>query len=278
MRSNLVFSTLLVSILSLAACGSSGVNVNVNANITTNANSASEPPGTPAAAAAESQTATAKALVADLYKQHDAKRGPFFQTKDRTLVDKYFTRALADLMWKDATTSAGEVGAIDGDPLYDAQDMEIKNFAIGDAVIKGETATVPVTFENFGKKVTITFSLKQENKTWKIEDIKFTRGDSLMKWLKDTYPAGAAKVTPADGTFDGRYQVGETTCTVEPVKMSYEVRWAKGKGAENFFYKNETTFESATDGGNQFVFDDGNYNTGTFYRSDGKTFAIKRLR
>ena len=139
-------------------------------------------------------------------------------------------------------------------------------------------ATVPVTFENFGKKVTITFSLKQENKTWKIEDIRFTRGDSLMKWLKDTYPAGAAKVTPADGTFDGRYQVGETTCTVEPIKMSYEVRWAKGKGAENFFYKNETTFESATDGGNQFVFDDGNYNTGTFYRSDGKTFAIKRLR
>jgi len=278
MRSNLLYSTLLVTILSLAACGSSGVNVNVNANITTNANAPSEPAGTPAAAAAESQTATAKALVADLYKQHDAKKGPFFQTKDRTLVDKYFTKPLADLIWKDATTSAGEVGAIDGDPLYDAQDMEIKNFAIGDAVIKGEAATVPVTFENFGKKVTITFALKQENKAWKIDDIRFTRGDSLMKWLKSTYPGGVSAVTPADGTFDGRYQVGETTCMVEPVKMSYEIRWAKGKGVENFFYKDETTFESATDAGNQFVFDDGNYNTGKFYRADGKTFAVKRLK
>jgi hypothetical protein len=278
MRSNLLFSTLLAAICSLAACGSSGVNVNVNANTALNANDPSEPAGTPSAASAEAQTSAAKTVVSDLYKQHDAHKGPFFQTKDRRLVDKFFTKPLADLIWKDATTSAGEVGAIDGDPLYDAQDMEIKNFAIGEAATKAETATVPVTFENFGKKVMVTFVLKQENNIWKIDDIKYARGDSLMKWLKDTYPAGAAKVSPADGTFDGRYQVGQTTCTVEPVKMSYAVRWAKGKGVENFVYKNETTFESATDEGNQFVFDDGNYNSGTFYRSDGKTFAIKRLK
>ncbi len=277
MRSNLLFSTLLVAILSLAACGSYGVNVNVNANITTNTNIPSEPAGAPAAAAAESQTATAKALVADLYKQHDGKKGPFFQTKDRTLVDKYFTKPLADLIWKDATTSAGEVGAIDGDPLYDAQDMEIKNFAIGDAVIKGDAATVPVTFENFGKKVTITFTLKQENKTWKIDNISYTRGDSLMKWLKDTYPAVGS--TASSGEFEGKYVVGDTSCTVKPAKMSFEVRWAKGSGVEMFFFKDGTTFESAADGRvNQFVFDNEKYDAGTFYRADGKTFPIKRAK
>src|SRR5438045_208764 len=88
------------------------------------------------------------AVVADLYKQHDAKRGPFFQTKSRARVDKYFTKGLADVIWKDATTANGEVGALDGDPLYNAQDVAIKKFAVGKAVIKGDNATVQVTFTN----------------------------------------------------------------------------------------------------------------------------------
>src|SRR5437764_12620530 len=70
------------------------------------------------------------ALVADLYKAHRRKRSPFFQTRSRALLYKYFEKSLADMIWKDAVSSKGEVGAIDGDPLYDAQDMEIKHFAI----------------------------------------------------------------------------------------------------------------------------------------------------
>jgi hypothetical protein len=172
------------------------------------------------------------ALVADLYRVHDRKRSPFFQTRSRALLDKYFEKSLADMIWKDAVSSKGEVGALDGDPLYDAQDMEIKNFAIGDAVTKGDSATVPVTFENFGKNVTITFSLKQVNKVWKIDDIKYMRGDSLMKWLRDTYPGGAEKASTTDGNFEGKYIVGDTSCNVNPSKMSFEVRWAKGNGVE----------------------------------------------
>ena len=56
------------------------------------------------------------------------------------MVDKYFVKSLADLIWKDAHGPKGEVGAIDGDPLYDAQDMEIKKFAIGETV--SESATI----------------------------------------------------------------------------------------------------------------------------------------
>src|SRR5882724_2841248 len=67
-----------------------------------------------------------EALVADLYKQHK-KRSPFFQRRSRALLDKYFSRTLADLLWQDARSSGGEVGALDGDPLFNAQDMEIKN-------------------------------------------------------------------------------------------------------------------------------------------------------
>jgi hypothetical protein len=70
------------------------------------------------------------ALVSDLYKAAKQKHSPFFQTRSRALLYKYFEKSLADLIWKDAVHSKGEVGAIDGDPLYDAQDIEIKKFAI----------------------------------------------------------------------------------------------------------------------------------------------------
>src|ERR1041385_5040665 len=71
------------------------------------------------------------ALVRDLYTAHTHKRSPFFQTRSRALLYKYFVKSLADLIWTDQKNSKGEVGVIDGDPLYDAQDMQIKKFAIG---------------------------------------------------------------------------------------------------------------------------------------------------
>src|SRR5215212_12168994 len=68
------------------------------------------------------------ALVKDLYNSHTHKRSPFFQTRSQPLLYKYFVKSLANLIWNDARNAKGEVGVIDGDPLYDAQDMEIRKF------------------------------------------------------------------------------------------------------------------------------------------------------
>jgi len=218
-------------------------------------------------------------VVQALYKAHDAKKSPFFQSKDRALVDKYFSKPLADLIWKDATTHTSDVGVIDGDPLYNAQDVEIKDLKIGTGQIDAKNekkATVNVTFTNFGKPNTIKFEMSAGAESWKIDDIVYSPSDSMLKWFKE---ADKPADTPAvAGEFEGKYRVGETTCTVKPVKMAYEVRWEKGKGVEMFFSKNSTTFESSPPKGdpNQFVFDDESYNTGTFYRADGKTFPVSR--
>ncbi|GAB3956472.1 hypothetical protein GCM10028805_46440 [Spirosoma harenae] len=131
----------------------------------------------------QSPTTSPDKVVANLYQQH-AKQSPFFQTKNRVLLDTYFTKKLADLIWKDAIESKDEVGAIDGDPLYNAQDTEIKKFAIHPAKIQGNKATVNVTFENFKQKQLIVFLLTQEPKGWKIENIKYTDGYSLLKILQ----------------------------------------------------------------------------------------------
>jgi Protein of unknown function (DUF3828) len=137
----------------------------------------------PQATPLKAQTSPA-ALVADLYKQHDAKKSPFFQTKNRGLLDKYFTKSTADLIWNDAISSKGEVGALDGDPLYNAQDIQIKKFAVGAEDIKGSAAAVPVTFENLGKKQKFTFDLVMENGAWKIQDIKYDDGSTLLGFFK----------------------------------------------------------------------------------------------
>jgi Protein of unknown function (DUF3828) len=124
------------------------------------------------------------ALVADLYREHDRKHSPFFQTKSRALLDKYFTTSLAGMIWKDAVHSKGEVGALDGDPLYDAQDMEIKKFAIGKPVYEGGKARVNVTFENFAQPKSFTFTLINGRSGWRIDNIEYGEGRSLRGYLK----------------------------------------------------------------------------------------------
>ena len=125
------------------------------------------------------------ALVADLYRRHNHKHSPFFQTRSRALLYKYFEKRLADLIWKDAVTSKGEVGVIDGDPLYDAQDMEIKKFAIGKPRYEEGRALVDVTFENFGQKKTIGFILIKGQTGWRIRDIVYSEGRTLVGEFKE---------------------------------------------------------------------------------------------
>ncbi len=223
-------------------------------------------------------------LVAELYKAHDAQKGPFFQ-KDRARIDKYFTKQLGDLVYRDATAPEDGIGAIGSDPLYDAQDVEIKNFAVGNGVVDGAKATVNVTFSNFGEKKTVVFSLVDTAGAWRISDIKYLHGGALLAMLRDAYGDGKTNAPPVKnvaGEFEGTYKVGETTCTVKPAKMSFEVRWAKGSGVETFVFEGRDAkghnFVSEPETGkfNVFTFADENYNSGTFTRADGKVFQVRR--
>ena len=126
-------------------------------------------------------------LVADLYKVHDQKRGPF-HSGHRALLYKYFEKSLADMIRKDAATSAAknEVGVLDGDPLYDAQDIEIKNFSIGKASYENGRARVPVTFENLGEKKTLAFVLVNTRSGWRIRDIDYGERRTLVGQFKES--------------------------------------------------------------------------------------------
>jgi len=135
---------------------------------------------TPKAAAPSSP----EAVVSDLYKLDTKGHSPFSQTKDHGVVTRYFSDPLAQLIWKDAVTSKGEVGALDGDPLYNAQDMDIKKFALHPAKAGKDSAVVIASFENIGKKTIITFDLVLTKEGWKVSDIKYADGTHLLGILK----------------------------------------------------------------------------------------------
>jgi Protein of unknown function (DUF3828) len=134
---------------------------------------------------AQTKAPSADGLVKDLYRVHNQKHSPFFQTRSRALLDKYFEKNLANLIWKDARTSKGEVGVIDGDPLYDAQDMEIKKFAIAKPRYEEGRAMVDATFENLGQKKTITYIVVKGPSGWRIRDIVYGEGRTLTSEFKE---------------------------------------------------------------------------------------------
>ena len=130
--------------------------------------------------------ATPDEVVQALYKQHEVKT-PFFQTKDRAVLSAFFAKPLSALIWKDAESSKEEPGVIDGDPLFDAQDYEPKNLVIHPAKKVGETATVEVTFTNYGEKKKILFSLIPSGSSWLVTDIRYAKDRTLLGQLQDAY-------------------------------------------------------------------------------------------
>lgn len=145
-------------------------------------------PGKCSAATVATVTAAPDQVVKNLYAAQKAGTGPFFQHRSRAAVDRFFIKDFADLIWKDTEVAAGEVGTIDFDPLYNAQDTQIRAFKIGQPEYgegNAELADVPVTFKNMGKDETILFKLERDaRKAWKISDIYYPSNPESAASLK----------------------------------------------------------------------------------------------
>jgi hypothetical protein len=254
-------------------------------NVSSNEQTVAVPTATPPTVEGKTAQATTPpdAVLKEIYAAHEKDNGKILDGKSRTLLDRYFDKPLADMIWKDLTTQRDEAGVLDFDIFYNAQDFEIKNFNAAEPKIEGGKATVTVTFENFGTKQTIIYSMVERGEAWKIADINYGSGNTLLKYFKEAKNNAGNNEIPT-GEFEGKYQVGDTTCTVKPVKMAFEVKWEKGSGVEMFFSEGRADdryiFASNPLSGrvNSFAFDDENYNTGTFYRADGKEFPIRRIK
>ena len=146
-----------------------------------------------AAGAAQTGAAasTPDAVVRELYRVHKNGYGHVFEKEGRKYQQRFFDKRLADLFWKELTeTPEGEVGNLDFDPLFNAQDTKITNFRVGAPAIKGDSATVLVTFNNFGQPNKLTFRMHKTGPGWKVENILYSgNGDDsdLIKILSQTH-------------------------------------------------------------------------------------------
>jgi hypothetical protein len=122
-----------------------------------------------------------KDLIAQLYQAHRSKHDPLDET---ALLDRYFDPALLQLYLKDKREAQGEVGRLDGDPLYNAQDMEIKDFSVSAPEMAGGEARVRVNFKNLDKPTRLVYMLSRTANGWKISDIRYDDGSSLKKILE----------------------------------------------------------------------------------------------
>jgi len=98
-------------------------------------------------------------------------------------------------------------------------------------------------------------------------------------------PQGFSETGTTPSEFEGRYKVGNTTCTVVPNKMAFEIKWVKGHGVMHFFFEKITpdgksifVSKDFGKGRDRFIFDDNLYNFGLFIRADRKVFKVERLK
>jgi hypothetical protein len=233
-------------------------------------------------------------VIKDLYAaQKNEKTNPFAQIKSRALVDKYFTKDLADLVWKTNTAPDDGWRHIDvlydsHDQLRDSQDPQITNLAFGTPYEDSgpNDVYVKVTFKNHGEPESVSFNLRREaNKTWKIDDINYSHGDDLSYVLRYKTDAEYQKDYDAD-TFQGDYMVGTTQCRIERTMSRFEFYRVTCDGQEGFkIYavdgnEKETAYIHTDDKGKEtgkFVFK-GDEKNGKFIDASGKEVKVKRVQ
>ncbi len=124
---------------------------------------------------------SAKDLVAQLYQAHRSKHDPLDETQ---LLGRYFDAALLKLYLKDKREAKGEVGCLDGDPLYNAQDFQISDFSVSAPEMAGGETRVTVHFKNLGQPTRIIYVISRTADGWRISDIRYDDGSSLKKILQ----------------------------------------------------------------------------------------------
>ena len=215
------------------------------------------------------------------------KTSPFFQTKNRTMMDKFFTKEFADAIFKDAVTANGEVGAIEFDPLTGTQD-ETK--PVGVTVQKRRAGTdeiqaiIPVTFTTGNEARSVDFEVLQgDDKAWKISNIMYADGEDLASILNLSQDAESKKLFD-EKAFKGDYKVGAMRCDVYPTSsmMFYQVHCGSQKKPDLYAEEgdeNQTSYiytDLKTNKTQTFTFKKDQMN-GTFTGFDGKTVIVERV-
>lgn len=123
-------------------------------------------------------------LVRALYFEHSKKENPLLETKERTLIDQFFAKPTADLVWRDASTVPDKLNRTKTNPLFNAPNETIKKAWVLPAAVAGTRAVVYVTFERNTKPEEIRIDMQQIAGRWRIVDLLYPGGKRLTQLLQ----------------------------------------------------------------------------------------------
>ncbi|MBD2700971.1 hypothetical protein IC229_10000 [Spirosoma sp. BT702] len=123
-------------------------------------------------------------LVRALYFEHNKKENPLRETKDRGLIEQFFTKTTTDIIWADAQKKPGKINRATVNLLYNAPDASIKKMWVEPAAIGGTKAIVYVTFEKNSKPEEVKVDMQQIAGRWRIAEMHYPDGKRLTELLK----------------------------------------------------------------------------------------------
>lgn len=134
----------------------------------------------------QKQASTPDGLIRDLYKIHAKDAGSIVQGRNRAILDKFFSKNLAELIWKDIRSRGEGAGVIDFDIFYNTQDPAVSNLVVNAPKITSAKASVSVSFRNARAKQSVKYLLVKQNSGRKIFDIQYERGQTLVKYFEES--------------------------------------------------------------------------------------------
>ena len=123
-------------------------------------------------------------LIRALYFEHSKTENPLRETKDRALVDQFFAKPTADLIWKNAQKPASKQKPSPDNPLFNAPDKTIKKAWVLPATVVGSRAVVYVTFEHNAKPEEIRIDMQQVAGRWRIVDMLYPDAQRLTQLME----------------------------------------------------------------------------------------------
>lgn len=115
-------------------------------------------------------------LVRALYFEHQKEENPFRETKDRSLVDQFFAKPLAEQIWNSRKPTKANL-------LFNAPDAAVTKKWVEPAALGGSRAVVYVTFQNKAKPEEIKVDLQQFAGRWRITNMLYPGGKQLTELL-----------------------------------------------------------------------------------------------
>ena len=127
-------------------------------------------------------------LVSKLYRLWSKEGDPLRNPTDQESLGPYFSDHLTHLYIQDQIDAKGEVGRMDSDPLYYAEDFEITDFKVGEPTKTKDGVVVVVRFRNIKKPCHVDFDLIRTKEGWRVSDIKYEDGKTLRGILESRFP------------------------------------------------------------------------------------------